>query len=215
MKATEVLRQAMAFGLVVTGLAVGGTTTASATPTSIPTPAASATVDSGGHSRWRLAGLTDLVADRIEVGDKVAAAKFGTDRPIEDPVREQQVLDAARASAITLGLDPDETVAFFRDQIEASKIVQRGLFQRWTEHPSEAPTVRPDLNEIRVELDGLTTALLQELVRTERIRHAGLFCRIDLAGATHSTRSAHDFDRLHAQALTRAVTSICVRSARR
>ena len=34
-----------------------------------------------------------LAAERILLVDKVAAAKFGTSTPIEDLVREQQVLD--------------------------------------------------------------------------------------------------------------------------
>ncbi|MGI5507855.1 gamma subclass chorismate mutase AroQ [Streptomyces sp. CA-106131] len=93
----------------------------------------------------RLGSLTNLIVQRLLVSDLVAAAKFGTGTPINDPAREQQALGEVRQQAITLGLDPDETVAFFQGQITASKIVQEGLFAEWTAHPNEAPTARPDL----------------------------------------------------------------------
>jgi chorismate mutase len=177
-----------------------------AVPTATATPTATAEQQSAG----RLGSLTELAVQRIEVGDLVAASKFGTDKPIEDPVREKQVLDAGRASAITLGLNPDETVSYFRDQIEASKIVQRGLFARWTAHPGEAPTTRPDLNEIRLKLDQLTTSLLTELVHTTRTRHAGLRCTVDLTAATITAKLSNHLDRLHSNALNQASASVCV-----
>ncbi|MFE0028718.1 hypothetical protein ACFWX1_47535, partial [Amycolatopsis sp. NPDC059021] len=63
--------------------------------------AASATVaapaSAPAHRAWGpLGALTDLAVQRILLGDKVAAAKFGTDQPIDDPVREQKVLDSVR-----------------------------------------------------------------------------------------------------------------------
>ena len=39
-----------------------------------------------------------------------------------------------------------------------------------TAHPDEAPTTRPDLGQIRTELDRLTTALLGELKSTVDVR---------------------------------------------
>lgn len=47
--------------------------------------------------RHTLVPLVDLAAQRVLVGDKVAAAKFGTDQPIDDPAREQQILDSVAA----------------------------------------------------------------------------------------------------------------------
>ncbi|MYR55181.1 gamma subclass chorismate mutase AroQ, partial [Streptomyces sp. SID625] len=123
-----------------------------------------------GGPLGRLGPLTGLVIERIRVGDDVAAAKFGTGAPIEDPAREGRVLDQVRAQAAAAGLDPDAAVAFFRDQITASKITQRGLFARWTARPGEAPATRPDLGPIRERLDRLTRALLDELKDTERSR---------------------------------------------
>ncbi len=116
-------------------------------------------------------------AERILLADKGAAAKFGTSSPIEDPVREQQVLDQAAALAAEAGLDTAGTVAFFRAQIEMSKLVQRSLFERWTAHPEQAPTERPDLaTEVRPELDRITVEFSGQLVATGDLRGAGARC---------------------------------------
>ena len=112
--------------------------------------------------------LTDLFAERLLVADKVAAAKYGTATPIDDPVREKAILDDVAARAVPLGLDPDAVTAVFRDQIEANKLVQRGLYARWDAHPQERPTERPDLvKEVRPVLDRITTRLLTALQETE------------------------------------------------
>ncbi|MDX6249906.1 MAG: chorismate mutase [Kribbellaceae bacterium] len=195
MKATKLIVRVLALGLIAAALAMGNQSSATAAQLTGPV--------------GRLGGLTDLMIRRIEVGDDVAASKFGTDKPIDDPVREQQVLDSARKSAIELGLDPGETIQFFRDQIEASKVVQRGLFQGWAAHPSEAPKTRPDLSRIRIELDQLTTSLLRELVRTTSTRHADVRCIVELTTACVSGRTLYHLDGLHSRALTKAVTSVC------
>ena len=157
----------------------------------------------------RLGSLTDLVIQRLLVSDQVAASKFGTGSPIDDPTREQQELDEVRQQAATLGLDPDATVAFFQDQITASKVVQKGLFARWTAHPDEAPTTRPDLSQIRARLDQLTTELLQELKTTRHLRSTPVGCAVQLALATQSGSILDRLDALHRQALETATRSVC------
>jgi chorismate mutase len=143
----------------------------------------------------------------------VAASKFGTDSPIENPVREQQVLDQVRKQADALGLDPTVAVAFFRDQITASKEVQKGLFTHWTAHPDEAPTTRPDLEQIRTQLDQLTVALLQELKATVAVRNESASCTIQLTLAAGSGVVLNGLDTLHRRALGTAVRSVCTTSA--
>ncbi|WP_411092845.1 chorismate mutase [Streptomyces sp. 049-1] len=160
----------------------------------------------------QLGSLTDIVIERLLVSDQVAASKYGTDRPIDDPAREQQMLDTVRSKAGPLGLDPDATVAFFQDQITASKVVQKGLFARWTAHPDEAPTTRPDLAQIRTQLDQITTELLQELKATQRLRNSALSCNLQLALATQSGSVFKGLDKLHRQALRGATDSVCVTS---
>ncbi|MFB9574161.1 MULTISPECIES: chorismate mutase [Streptomyces] len=157
----------------------------------------------------RLGPLTDLVIERIRVSDDVAASKFGTGSPIEDSVREAQVLEQVRNQAEAAGVNPDTAVAFFQDQITASKIVQKGLFARWTAHPEEAPTTRPDLGPIREQLDQLTTALLQELKDTEELRERPIACMVQLALATGSGAVRERLDTLHREALRTATQSVC------
>ena len=93
------------------------------------------------------------------------------------------MLEQVRAQAEAAGVDADTAVAFFRDQITASKAVQRALFARWTAHPEEAPTTRPDLGVIRVRLDRLTTDLLAELRNTAELRDKPVTCSVRLAPA--------------------------------
>lgn len=153
--------------------------------------------------------LTDLAAQRVQIADKVAAAKFGTTQPIDDPVREQQILNDVAAKAARLGLDPGTAVRFFRDQIEANKAVQRGLYARWTEHPEEQPTVRPDLaTEVRPVIDRLNAGLLDQFAATQVMR-ASHRCDLHLAVATKVSDLRRHLDRLHQGALKEAVQSVC------
>ncbi|MDF3143434.1 MULTISPECIES: chorismate mutase [unclassified Streptomyces] len=156
-----------------------------------------------------LTPLTDLFAERLLVADKVAAAKYGTDKPIDDPVREQQILDDVAARATGLGLDPAAVQAVFRDQIEANKLVQRGLYARWDAHPEERPTERPDLvKEVRPVLDRITTQLLDALKDTQRLRTSPS-CEPRLGVAAVRSAYGHELDALHAQGLVRALPSVC------
>ncbi|MEV0323112.1 chorismate mutase [Streptomyces sp. NPDC050658] len=158
-----------------------------------------------------LTPLTDLFAERLLIADKVAAAKYGTDRPIDDPAREQKILDDVAARAVALGLDADETVAVFRDQIEANKLVQRGLYARWDAHPEERPTQRPDLDkDVRPALDRITTQLLDTLVATQGLRTSPS-CEPRLYGAAAWSAYGHELDVLHLKGMERALPSACTR----
>ncbi|MFI5728890.1 gamma subclass chorismate mutase AroQ [Kribbella sp. NPDC051587] len=159
------------------------------------------------QSRVGFERLTDLVVRRIVVGDDVAASKYFSGKPVDDPVREQQILVSVRASAVQLGIDPDETASFFQAQIDASKVVQRGLLAHWAQHPESAPTTGPDLDAVRKQLDQLTVDLLAELVRVDKLRHSGPRCDISLLLATIPT--AVYLDRLHRQALGVATDTVC------
>lgn len=202
---TRTTRRAATVGLLLATTALTAPQ-AMAADTRTATGPASATV---AEPLGKLGPLTGLVIERIQVSDDVAASKFGTDSPIEDPVREAQVLDSVRKQAEAAGVNADAAVAFFRDQITASKIVQRGLFDRWTAHPEEAPTTRPDLGSIRSKLDGLATALLAELKDTEQVRGKPVACRVQLALAGVSGAAAEHLDALHRQALRAATDSVC------
>lgn len=165
----------------------------------------------GPSAARALTPLADLFAERLLIADKVAAAKYGTDRPVDDPAREQRILDDAAARAVGLGLDPATVVAVFGDQIEANKLVQRGLYTRWDAHPERRPTRRPDLDkEIRPALDRITTQLLNTLVATEGVRSSPS-CGPRLYGAAAWTAYGHGLDVLHLKGMERALPSACVR----
>lgn len=173
----------------------------------VPAPASAAPGLSSGL--WT---LTDLAAQRVQIADKVAAAKFSTPSPIDDPVREQQILDSVAAKAPGMGLDPAEAVRFFRDQIEANKLVQRGLYDRWTAHPDEQPTERPDLaTEVRPVIDRLNTGLLAELAETRDTR-ARPSCDVRLVVTVGLVDAKRRLDLLHETALNEAVQSACTHS---
>ena len=175
------------------------------TPNLDPQPARSPSVRPG--SAGALGPLTSLAVQRILLGDKVAAAKFGTDQPIDDPLRERQELDAVAALASREGVDPDASVRFFRAQIEANKVVQRGLYALWTEHPELRPGERPDLGEVRPELDHLTEEIMRQLKATRDVRAAG--CREALLDAKLSAEIRFRLDALHRAALTVALRPVC------
>ncbi|MGQ4515041.1 gamma subclass chorismate mutase AroQ [Streptomyces sp. DW26H14] len=187
---------------------------AQAGPVHGPGSAALAAAASAGRvgsagSLGPLGGLAELAIRRIRLSGQVAAAKRGTGAPVDDPARERQELAKVRQQAVRLGLDPDATARFFEDQIAASKVVQRGLLDRWSAHPAEAPTERPALATIRTELDTITQQILRELVATERVRRPSPRCTAALAEAAESGAVAGRLDALHREALTTALRSVC------
>ncbi len=167
--------------------------------------AAPASASDTSTSLWR---LTDLAAQRVAIADQVAAAKYGTPSPIDDPAREQQIYDSVAARAPQLGLAPADAVRFFRAQIEANKLVQRGLYARWDAHPAEAPSTRPDLGQIRPVIDGLNTGLLTELAATIPVR-AARSCPLRQLVTASIVDGFHRFGALHARALGEATSATC------
>ncbi|MFI2202750.1 chorismate mutase [Streptomyces sp. NPDC020192] len=152
--------------------------------------------------------VASLAADRLATADLVAAAKWGTDSPIDDPAREQQVLDSVAAQAQRIGADPDEARRVFRDQIEANKAVQRALFARWTAHPEQAPTTKPDLNVVRQTINHINTDLVQALADTTPERTEPT-CPPELAVAVVEVHHEKHPDLLHTAALVRSLVSVC------
>ena len=146
----------------------------------------------------QLDAVVGLVVERLLVTDGVAAAKFGSGSSVDDPEREERLLDQVRAQSGAAGVDPDLAVAFMRDQITASKVVQRGLLTRWAAWPDEAPTASPDLRTVRERLDRLTTDLLRELAAVGRIEQL----------AAGDIPAVERLDELHRTALDAAMRSV-------
>ncbi|MFG3138913.1 gamma subclass chorismate mutase AroQ [Streptomyces sp. NPDC048211] len=163
----------------------------------------------GGYEGLRL--LAELSARRLATAHQVAAAKWGTGGPIDDPVREQQVLDTAARQARRAGADPAATTRILRDQIEANKRVQRALHRRWDANSSEAPVLRPDLSEVREEITRLNAGLVRAIADSATVR-TDPSCGGALTVAETRVRHHEQLDHLHATALTHALRSVCAYS---
>ena len=98
-----------------------------------------------GQERDELDHLLDLTARRLAFMPPVASWKAVRGVPVEDPEREQAVLEAAERSAARFGLDPQPVRDWFALQIDLAKAVQR-----------RAPEVAPTL-----ELEAIRPALIR------------------------------------------------------
>ncbi|MER5280609.1 gamma subclass chorismate mutase AroQ [Streptomyces sp. NPDC002809] len=153
-------------GAVAATLFLAGTNAAAA-----PSPVAPvAGANRSGYDRLHL--LVDLSAQRLATADLVAAAKWGTGSPVDDPARERQVLDAVARQAREAGGEPGETVRIFHEQIEANKRVQRAMHSRWDADPSEVPAIRPDLTEVREDINRINCELVRAIADSVSVRTA-------------------------------------------
>ncbi|MCH8619533.1 gamma subclass chorismate mutase AroQ [Undibacterium sp. TS12] len=116
----------------------------------------------------RLARLLTLIQQRLNLAQDVAMYKWNTRAAIDDPVREQQILDALALQAPQYGLEPKMAQDFFARQIIAGKMIQTALFAEWTDRQQPPFSNPPDLkNKIRPALDQLTTELLTALAAAQ------------------------------------------------
>ncbi|WP_055566410.1 chorismate mutase [Streptomyces atriruber] len=201
-------RRLLTVGALASVLVAGGGTAVAVPerPAAVTRAPAQASASVGPYAQ--LHPLADLSAQRLATADLVAAAKYGTDSPIDDPARERQVLDAVAAQAKEVGADPEATVRIFRDQIEANKVVQRGLFRRWDADPSRAPKERPDLAEVRKEINRVNGELVRGIAASSDARTAP-YCGGVLTAAAVHVRHENRLDPLHSVALGRALPSVC------
>ncbi|MFE7798523.1 gamma subclass chorismate mutase AroQ [Nocardia sp. NPDC057440] len=161
-----------------------------------------------------LHGLVELVADRLDTADAVAGAKWataqqlGTEPSIDDPGREAQVYDDMAHLGAGLDLPENWIRQVFSGQIEASKIVQRGLVARWRFDPAAAPAAAPDLSKVRPRIDRLNVDIVEQLA-AQRAELAAPDCVERLAPGVFGVLTSGRADALHQAALIRAVTALC------
>ena len=184
-----VARRAVVAAVMLAMLAVGGA------------------VPAGAQTR-PLEPIALAVSLRLATADAVAAAKWGTSSPLDDPAREAQVLGAVASQAADEGLSAGRVQQIFRDQIEANKEVQRALFGWWSVAPGAAPTVRPDLTQVRPVIDRQNTDILLQLREQEAVL-AGPGCVPALVDAAVAVTAEQRLDPLHQATLARALVSIC------
>lgn len=155
-----------------------------------------------------LVALVDAAAQRLQTADRVAANKFRTGGAIEDPRREQQVIDATTAEADKRHIDPAYVRDVFRDQIDATVAVEYGLFSQWKLDPATAPVSAPDLAASRTTIDGLNHTMVNEIADQWPALHS-VACWTDLANAVDEVAGARNLDPLYRRALEYATRSYC------
>jgi chorismate mutase len=133
-------------------------------------PAQASAATGAASDRVSLDALVVVAARRLLLGVDVAVAKFLSGQRIDDHVREQEILESMASRLKRAGPRPPLGIEFFRDQIEASKVIQRGLHRYWGEHPGEFPVGRRDLTaELRPQLDTANKYMLQQLIYMQNI----------------------------------------------
>lgn len=145
--------------------------------------------------------LLATIRERLDVAAGVAKAKWNSKGSIEDLEREKQLVDGVVRDAPDLGLDPVRAARFIHAQIDASKVIQAGLFAEWT-RTGQAPFAdAPDLKrDIRPVLDRLTPELLTRLGPAIAAMRDG--------AAVHLADVARADDPLYAAALAVAVAPL-------
>lgn len=96
-----------------------------------------------------LAPLIQTVSERLSIADQVALTKWDSGKPIQDSLREQQVIANAAKLAPAYKLNAEEVSQFLAAQIEANKLVQYTLLANWRAAGKAPNTARPDLAACR------------------------------------------------------------------
>ncbi len=108
--------------------------------------------------------IATLINERLSMMPDVARYKWNSGGAIEDPPREQQLLDSVRQQALQQGLPAARVTAFFAAQIEAAKVVQRELFEQWRlSGQGKFDSVVDLAAQIRPRLDSLNPQFLEAL----------------------------------------------------
>ena len=109
-----------------------------------------------------------MMVERLGWMDEVAMVKQSKGLPVEDAVREAEVLDAMVALGSEMGLPGTVARGFFAAQIEAAKVCQ----EEWLgAHPGALRGEVPDLGKtVRPALDAIGKRMLGALVE---VRGAG------------------------------------------
>lgn len=112
-----------------------------------------------------LDGLVVVAARRIVLGVDLTAAKLLNSQRIDGHVREQEVRESMPSWLKRAELRHLLGIGFFRDQIEADKVVQRGLRRYWGEYPEVFPVRRRYLAaELQQQFDLVNRHMLLLLI---------------------------------------------------
>lgn len=110
--------------------------------------------------------FADLIVERLDLMKGVAAYKYGEGRPVEDLAREAKVIEAGKAQAGRLGIEPESVTPFLQAQMDAAKRVQHLWISAWQNNAAPVPEKAPDLaTELRPAISNATYLVLRLLLR--------------------------------------------------
>jgi chorismate mutase len=164
--------------------------------------------DAKADASGPLTKLIDDAAQRLQTADPVAASKYVTGGAVDDPAREQQVLDSVSGSAEDRQLDPGFVHDLFRDQIDATDSLEHSRFAAWKIDPGSAPKAAPNLASSRDAIDKLNEAMIDDIAVDWNTLHAST-CRADLDQAKAAVATIRHLDASYRQALGYAVHRYC------
>ena len=178
---------------------------ASARPTAGGTPSAAPAAQTRA-----MRSLVSLAAQRVMTADTVAAAKWGTNQPIDDPAREKAVMDGVLAQAAKASMNQDIVRRIFEGQMTANKTVQQALYSRWTASPALRPTHRPDLaTQVRPVLDRIDAQLLDAIGQAEPLLSGDPRCKAILDQDVAATAATMRLDAVHLAGVKQSLAAAC------
>lgn len=152
--------------------------------------------------------LVDAAAQRLQVADDVAAAKWHSGAAIEDPARVQQQLVALTSAAQVEHLDPEYVTRVFTDQIGATEAAEHYRFAQWKLDLAAAPAAAGDLVASRARIDGFNHAMLTLIGLQWQQLHAP-DCTARRDEAVREVSATRQLDEFYRQALTAATRDYC------
>ena len=133
--------------------------------------------------------LAELMIERLDWMDEVAAIKQIRRLPVADPGREAELLAAMeqRGLSVSEGVPKSATRAFFTGQIAAAKEFQAEWLQQ---HPRPQPRNLPDLAKtVRPALDRIGAEMLTHVGNISAV-HADANAMVEIA-RQHLTRAGY------------------------
>jgi chorismate mutase len=155
-----------------------------------------------------LVELVDAATQRLQTAEPVAASKWMTGGPVEDPQRVDQVLAAVGADATAKNVDVDYVKRIFTDQIDSTEAIEYSRFAQWKLDPGSAPGAAPDLAASRAIIDRLNAAMVEQVALQWSVLHSP-DCTGTLDDARAKVTNARTLDPLYQQALAFATRSYC------
>jgi chorismate mutase len=152
--------------------------------------------------------LVDAATQRLQTAEPVAASKWNTGGPIEDPPRVEQVLGAVSADATGKDVDADYVTRIFTDQIDATEAIESSRFAQWKLDPASAPGAAPDLAASRAIIDRLNGEMVEQVALQWSVLHSPE-CNGTLDDAKTAVANARGLDPLYQQALAFSTHSYC------